>query len=91
MILTYRLLIVTLRDKTVGRGEKRQSVLGESKIICGFSMEWGSVPLTPTFKGQLYSEFLLTCKNILTCENVEEKVSVPHVLSSHSYACLKSN
>lgn len=36
--------------------------------------DWVGVgALTLTFKGQLYSEFLLMCKNILTCENIKRK------------------
>lgn len=40
MILTYRLLIVILRDKTVGGGGvEKESVLGELKVMYGFLTE----------------------------------------------------
>lgn len=79
------LFIVILIDKTVGRGKKDNQILGVSEVIHGLLTEQWSAPLTPTFfKGWLYSEFLLMCKNFLIYENIEEKVFFPHESSSNS-------
>lgn len=72
-------------------GKKPNQILEVSEIIHGLLTEQGSAPLTPTFfKGQPYSEFLLMCKNILTYENIEEKVSIPHESSLNSQTGVSS-